>query len=116
VLPLEGEIWDIALDPTVGDEIQKTRPCVIVSGPGINNLGLRVVVPLTGWKAETMGRRPWFVEIVPDSSSGLDKQSAAACHHVRSVSIQRLSMRRGRISAEDLESVRAALRIVLNLG
>lgn len=115
MFPLEGEVWEIGLDPTVGTEIQKTRPCVIVSGAGIQNLELRVVVPLTGWKQESMARRPWFVEIEPDSLNGLEKKSAAGTHHVRSVSLERFVKRRGRLSADDMESIRASLKIVLNI-
>lgn len=112
--PLEGEIWNIRLDPTVGDEIQKTRPCVVVSGPGVNNLGVRVVVPFTEWKPTTMARRPWFVEIDVDALNGLDKTSAAACHHVRSVALERFDKRVGRMSADDLSDVRAGLKVALN--
>ena len=48
VTPLRGEVWLAALDPTVGSEIQKTRPCVIVS-PDELNAGLRTVIvaPMT---------------------------------------------------------------------
>jgi mRNA interferase MazF len=44
----QGEVWWVALDPTVGSEIQKTRPCVIVS-PDVMIEGLRtiVVIPMT---------------------------------------------------------------------
>ncbi len=43
-----GEVWLVALDPTVGSEIQKTRPCLLVS-PDVMIQGLRtvIVVPLT---------------------------------------------------------------------
>ncbi len=43
-----GEVWLINLDPTVGHEIQKTRPCVIISPPEMHNyLGTVIVAPLT---------------------------------------------------------------------
>jgi mRNA interferase MazF len=41
----------INLDPTVGAEIQKTRLAVIVNDDGVGVLPLRVIVPLTDWKA-----------------------------------------------------------------
>ena len=47
---LRGEVWLISLDPTVGAEIRKTRPAMIVSEDAIGVLPLRVVVPLTEWK------------------------------------------------------------------
>lgn len=43
-----GEVWLVALDPTVGSEIQKTRPCVIVSPDELNaSLRTMIVVPMT---------------------------------------------------------------------
>ena len=46
--PRQGDVWLFALDPTRGAEIQKTRPCLIVS-PDAMNLGLKtvLVVPMT---------------------------------------------------------------------
>ena len=34
VIPERGDIWWVALDPTLGSEIRKTRPCVVISGEG----------------------------------------------------------------------------------
>ena len=46
--PQRGEIWLAALDPTMGSEIQKTRPCVVVSPPEMNDhLRTMVVAPMT---------------------------------------------------------------------
>lgn len=46
--PRRGEIWLAALDPTVGSEIQKTRPCVVVSPPEMNeHLRTMIVAPMT---------------------------------------------------------------------
>jgi mRNA interferase MazF len=45
-----GEAWLINLDPTVGAEIKKTRPAVIVSDDAIGILPLKVIVPITEWK------------------------------------------------------------------
>jgi mRNA interferase MazF len=43
-----GDVWLAALDPTVGSEIQKTRPCVIVSPPEIHEyLRTVIVAPMT---------------------------------------------------------------------
>lgn len=46
--PRRGEIWLAALDPTLGSEIQKTRPCVVVSPTEMNeHLSTMVVAPMT---------------------------------------------------------------------
>lgn len=42
-----GDIWLVSLDPTVGSELRKTRPAVIVSSDGVGRLPLKVVVPQT---------------------------------------------------------------------
>ena len=46
----KGDVWLINLDPTIGAEIKKTRPAIIVSEDAIGVLPLKVVVPLTDWK------------------------------------------------------------------
>ena len=47
-LPARGEVWLINLAPTIGREIQKTRPCVVLSPPEINDhLSVILVAPLT---------------------------------------------------------------------
>ena len=43
-----GEVWLVALDPTIGSEIQKTRPCVVVSPPDLHDhLRTVIVAPMT---------------------------------------------------------------------
>ena len=46
----QGQIWEINLSPTVGAEIKKKRPAVIISDDAIEVLPLRVIVPITEWK------------------------------------------------------------------
>lgn len=71
-----GEIWLINLDPTIGAEIQKTRPAIIVNDDDIGILPLKVIVPITDWK-ERYSIAPWMVRLEADAESGLDKNSAA---------------------------------------
>jgi mRNA-degrading endonuclease toxin of MazEF toxin-antitoxin module len=49
MLPKRGEIWLVNLDPTVGAEIQKTRPAIVISSDYIGKLPLKLVVPITDW-------------------------------------------------------------------
>jgi len=46
----QGEIWLINLDPTIGAEIKKTRPTIIVNDDSLGKLPLKIIVPLTDWK------------------------------------------------------------------
>ena len=46
----QGEVWLINLNPTIGAEIKKTRPAVIVNDDALGKLPLKVIVPVTDWK------------------------------------------------------------------
>jgi mRNA interferase MazF len=76
-----AELWPINLDPTVGAEIKKRRPAVIVSDDAIGILPLKVIVPITEWK-DRYAVAPWLVRLEPNSSNGLDKPSAADAFQV----------------------------------
>ena len=58
--PRRGEVWWVAFDPSVGGEMQKTRPAIIVSNNGANMaLNRLVVVPLTSQTAKVYAGQPW---------------------------------------------------------
>jgi mRNA interferase MazF len=80
-----GEIWLISLDPTVGAELQKTCPAIIVSSDAIGVLPLRVVVPITDWK-EHYELAGWMVKIMPNTTNCLTKPSTVDTFQIRSVS------------------------------
>jgi len=80
-----GDIWLINLDPTIGSEIRKTRPAVIVSDDAIGILPLKVIVPITEWNDRYV-IAPWLIKIKPDSVNGLEKLSAGDAFQIRSVS------------------------------
>jgi mRNA interferase MazF len=63
-----GEVWRINLDPSVGSEIRKTRPAVIVNDDAVGILPLKVIVPITEWK-KPYDVAPWWVR---DDKSSLD--------------------------------------------
>ncbi len=92
----QNEIWLINLDPTIGAEIRKTRPAIIVNDDALGKLPLKVIVPLTDWK-EHYHIAPWMVKIEPDGKNRLNKTSAADCFQVRSVSKARFVKKIGSI-------------------
>lgn len=65
-----GEIWLVNLDPTIGAEIRKTRPIVVVSSDAIGVLPIRLVAPLTEWK-DYFAHNVWHVKLVPDRTNRL---------------------------------------------
>lgn len=109
--PQRGEIWRVQFNPTVGDEIQKTRPAVVISADGLRGLKLRLVVPVTSWKP-VFTDIPWIVQLSPSSQNGLDKLSAANPLQTRSVSIERFSERLGVLEDERLEMIVLSLAII----
>ena len=108
--PKRGEIWQVDLDPTVGSEMQKSRPCVVINADGIGRLPLRLVVPLTGWTA-AYACYPWCVQITPDAANGLTKVSAADTFQTRSVSVLRMLTRLGKLP--DISTMAIAKAIAL---
>jgi mRNA interferase MazF len=107
-----GEVWLVNLDPTIGSEIRKTRPAVIVSSDLIGILPLRVVVPLTEWK-DRFTTAPWMVRVDCDEQNGLSKTSSADGLQIRSVSEQRLVKRLGNVSDIQIEQIVKAVYNVL---
>lgn len=107
-----GEIWLVNLDPTIGSEIRKTRPAVIVSSDLVGILPVKVIVPFTEWK-ERYAQAPWMVKIDPDEQNGLNKSSAADALQIRSVSQQRLAQRLGDLSPMQIAEIVQAVMTVL---
>lgn len=107
-----GEIWLVDLDPTQGSEMQKRRPCVLISADYLAGLPLRVVVPITSWRASFEGK-PWFVRLEPDEDNHLDKLSAADGMQIRCLDESRLMNRIGAVNPQDLEDIIAAVCIVI---
>lgn len=109
-----SEVWLLNLAPTIGAELQKTRPVVIVNDDEVGLLPLRVVVPLTEWK-ERYAVAPWMVRIEPKPENGLSKTSAADTFQVRSVAQERFVRRLGKLQPVEMQSVTKALAVVLNI-
>lgn len=92
----QDEIWLINLDPTVGAEIKKNRPAIIVNDDTLGKLPLKIIVPLTDWK-DHYAIALWMVKIIPDKENNLKKISSADCFQVRSLSEERFIKKLGRV-------------------
>jgi mRNA interferase MazF len=97
-----GEVWWVALDPAVGSDIQKTRPCLIVS-PDVMVSGLRtiLVAPLTSRGRATSFRPPVSLK---------GKAGLILLDQLRAVDKSRLRNRMGKVSDETLTNALAMLR------
>ncbi len=108
------EIWLVNLDPAIGAEIRKTRPCVIVSNDAVGALPLRVIAPLTDLKDRYLSV-PWMVAIQPEEINCIAKPSAVDLFQVRCVSEEQLVRKTGRLSADLCEALNNALKVVFKL-
>jgi len=110
-----GEVWLVNLDPTIGAEIQKTRPAVIVSSDLMGKLPLRIVVPVTAWK-EHYRNAPWMLRVEPEAQNGLEKTSSIDCFQVCSVSENRLTLCLGKLPEEVVEEIVKRIWLVLTVS
>ena len=101
-------------EPTVGAEMRKTRPVVIVSDDSIGFLPLKFIVPVTDWK-DTYNQVVWMTKIEPDASNGLSKVSAADAFQVRNVSQQRFVKKLGELTTDQMREIEKALAVTLKI-
>jgi mRNA interferase MazF len=96
-----GEIWLVNLDPTVGSEIQKTRPCVVISPPEMHDyLRTAIIAPMT------TGSRPAPFRI-PVRHGG--KEGLILLDQIRTIDKARLVKRAGAIAPSTLSATLVAL-------
>lgn len=108
----QGEIWEINLSPTVGAEIKKKRPAIIINDNAIGILPLKVIVPITEWKDRFQGAI-WLVRIEPDNENKLMKPSAIDTFQIRSVSTKRFLRKTGLVSSNVLNEIITAIKAVI---
>ena len=105
--PRRGEVWWVAFDPSVGGEIQKTRPAMIVSNNAANMaLNRVIVVPLTGQSAKIYPGEA-MVTLNGEPRKAMADQLTTA-------SKKRMRSKLGELSVSDVASVERA--ILLQLG
>jgi mRNA interferase MazF len=110
--PARGEIWQVNFDPTIGAEIKKTRPAIVISSDAIGILPVKLVAPVTTWDSSFAGKI-WLVKISPDPNNGLAQESAVDTLQIRSVDVSRFIRKIGFVSPIVMEDIAAGVAIVV---
>ena len=110
----QGEIYQINLDPTIGSEMTKQRPCVILSADDIGILPLKVVAPITDYKKH-YDNVPWMVSLEPNKINNLSKPSVIDLFQLRSLSDQRIIRRIGSLTKSELARAIEAVKVVFGI-
>ena len=107
-------VVEVNLDPVVGSEANKVRPCVVIQ----NDIGNRfspiiIVAAITG--VENVPRQDPVDVRVPKGEGGLTKDSVVQCNQIRSVDEKRLMKTLGQLRPSTMARVDTALKISLAL-
>ena len=109
VIPERGDIWWVALDPTLGSEVRKTRPCVVISVKVLNEMRRTViVVPLS---TSPRPSPPILIAICCDG-----QPAVAVSDQIRAVAKERLRSRLGAVTTDEMTALEEALRQIMQLG
>jgi mRNA interferase MazF len=112
--PKRSEIWLVNLEPTLGVEIKKIRPAIVLSSDSMGKLPLKLIAPITEWKTY-FSQNPWHVKIIPNSNNGLNKISAIDTLQLRGVDLQHFTEKIGVISAEEMNKITLSILIVIDV-
>jgi mRNA interferase MazF len=110
--PQRGEVWLVNFDPTLGTEIRKIRPAVVISSNNIGILPIKLVAPITDWKDWYVGNL-WHIKLVPNPDNGLSKDSSVDTLQLRGVDLQRFIRKLGSLTFEEMNSITTAIVTVI---
>ncbi|MBD0302879.1 MAG: type II toxin-antitoxin system PemK/MazF family toxin [Tolypothrix sp. T3-bin4] len=112
-LPQRGEVYLVSFDPTVGAEIQKSRPALVLQNDVSNEYSpITIVAAITSKFDEPVYPTEVLIQ-VPEG--GLTINSVALLNHIRSIDKQRLIKRLGKLEESTVKQVNQAIQISLGL-
>ena len=110
--PKRGEIWLANFDPTLGTEIKKLRPAVILSADAIGKLPIKLVAPITDWKPYFESNL-WHTKLEPTAINGLTKPSAIDALQLRGLDTQRFIRKLGKLSPDMMAELTIAVVTII---
>jgi mRNA interferase MazF len=111
---VRGTVLEVNLDPSVGREITRTRPCVVIqNNTGNKYSSLTIVAVITG--AENVPKLYPICVAVRQGEGGLTKDSVVLCNQIRTVDEMRFGRSYGNLSDATMKRVDEALKISLDL-
>jgi mRNA interferase MazF len=112
-LPVRGEIYLVNFDPTLGSEIKKTRPALIIQNDVANEHSpITIVAAITSKFDATL--YPTEV-LISAGMGGLKQDSVVLLNQIRSIDRQRLAKKLGKVNDSTLKKVDLAIKISLSL-
>jgi mRNA interferase MazF len=113
--PVRGMILEVDLEPVVGHEQGRSRPCVVVQNDAGNRFSsMTIVLPLTD--AAHIGRPSPIYVPVQKGDGGIRKDSVILCDQIRAVDFKRIGRTFGVLSPEAMRRIDRALLISLGLA
>ncbi len=110
--PKRGEIWLVNFDPTIGSEIRKSRPAVVISSNAVGRLPIKLIAPITDWKSY-FTQNFWHIKIEPNTTNGLTKISAIDALQIRGVDLQRFIQKLGNADSSKMQEISIAILTIL---
>ncbi|OGI74455.1 PemK family transcriptional regulator [Candidatus Nomurabacteria bacterium RIFCSPHIGHO2_02_FULL_41_18] len=111
--PRRGEIHLVNFDPTIGSEIKKTRPAVIIQND-VSNEHSQVTIVAAITSQINLPLYPNEI-LIKSPEGGLEKDSATLLNQIRSIDRKRLIKKMGAVSPATLEKIENALKISLGM-
>ena len=99
--------------PTLGTEIRKTRPVIVISSDEIGILPIRLVAPITEWKT-SFADNVWHVKLDPDSNNNLVKSSAVDTLQLRGLDTQRFTVKIGELPQSIMDLIVIAITTIID--
>ena len=110
----QSEIWLVDLNPTIGSEINKIRPCLVIGDDTIGKLPSKTVLPITGWNKQ-YEQIPWMIKCEANRENNLTKLSSIDAFQIRNLSTKRFMKCIGNIDEALLFTVHETVVKTLSL-